>query len=447
MSNDETKANDERSSRSHQSKSILSAALVTLVLQVIGLILQYITQFGAARLCGSESEFGIYGQARCWIQVLGTVAAWGLPTVALRYIPTYLQNKEYDSIGGFLRFGYKRIFSFSLVAGFIGGSFILWYRGADYGAWVMALSLTGVPFCATHLLQMQGTRSLEKIFWTNWPYFLFQPLFFMLLVAIAWVCVPSITASWLAAAFVISLLGTSMLQSVPLWLGLPHGEAVPPTNEQKGDWNSLANQLGISTSAALVLRETDVILVGCLAGDAAAGVYMAATRIARLCSFALNASGSIVGPRVANCYRQGKMKELEHLIQLSTLLSTIATVMIGVTLVFLASFLLRMFGAGFESGTSLVIVLLVGHMVNAATGPCAQVLALTGNQQIASKIYMVAAVLHLLGNVVGVMLFGAMGGAVATSAVLALCNLVMAYLVYQRLGISIVPRFRARPTE
>ena len=424
-------------------RTLSSAAALTLGLQIVGLILQYVSQLLAARLCGSQAEFGIMSQSRSWVQVLATLAAWGLPTVALRFIPEYLHANDPKSIGGLLHYGYRKIVWHSLFWITLGAIAILTIRQADWGGWVLALGMLGIPFCATHLLQMQATRSLEKMAWTYVPYFLFQPIVFMLVIAVQWALGLTVQSGWLVTAFVISLITTSLLQAFPLRKYLPNetweGRA---SNEQGQSWNQLANSLGISTSAALILRETDVILVGIFADDTAAGIYMAATRIARLCSFALNATGALVGPWISVRHRQGKMRELEQIIQISTLLSTAASVAIGVTLIFLAGPLLQMFGPGFAEGKTIVIVLLVGHMVNAATGPCGQILGLTGNQKIASWIYIGAAVLHLLGNWIGILGWGPIGGAAATSTVLALCNLAMAWVVFQRLHLCVFPGLR-----
>ncbi len=209
----------------------------------------------------------------------------------------------------------------------------------------------------------------------------------------------TIASGWLVVAFTISLITTSAMQALPLWKHLPKETWLGRASQaERLQWSQVANSLGISTSAALILRETDVILVGIFADDQSAGIYMAATRIARLCSFALNATGSLVGPWISVRNRQGKLRELEHIVQISTLLSTLASLAIGLALIFLSGTLLRMFGPGFEAGQSIVTILLVGHIVNAATGPCGQILGLTGNQKIASRIYLVAAGIHLLGN-------------------------------------------------
>lgn len=425
-------------------KAVFSAAVLTLGLQIAGLILQYVSQLVAAHACGDDAEFGIAGQSRSWVQVLATLAAWGLPTVAVRYIPNHLTHAEFASIGGLLKYGYRRILQTSIVCGVVGGLAVLGLRSADWGGWMLALGMLGIPFCAIHLLQMQATRSLERMAWTYVPYTLFQPILFLLILGVVWWGGWTVHSGWLILAFTLSLLGTSLLQSIPLWKYLPKetwmGQGTPAEIEV---WQQVARSLGLSTSAALILRETDVILVGLVADDRSAGIYMAATRIARLCSFALNATASLVGPWVSVRFRQGKMRELEQIVQVSTLLSTVASLFIGGMLVLFAGPLLRMFGPGFEVGVPVVTILLVGHMFNAATGPTGQILGLTGNQKIASQIYLIAAVLHVGGNLVAIHYGGMVGGAIATSVVLSLCNIAMAAAVFRRLRVCVLPVFHA----
>ncbi|MEH0070635.1 hypothetical protein V6L77_10385 [Pannonibacter sp. Pt2-lr] len=80
-----------------------------------------------------------------------------------------------------------------------------------------------------------------------------------------------------------------------------------------------------------------------------------------------------------------------------------------------APFLLALFGPGFEAGTALIAVLLVGVLARASAGPADVLLTMCGLQKACAAIYSGVFILNVGLNLLLIPPFGLMGAAVATS--------------------------------
>jgi len=105
--------------------------------------------------------------------------------------------------------------------------------------------------------------------------------------------------------------------------------------------------------------------------------------------------------------------------------------------------ILGLFGAGFSDASWVLIVLLVGHVISAATGSVGYLMTLTGHQREAAHVYGGVAILHLAVSAAAIPLLGTIGAAMAVSFSVSVWNLWLHRLVVRRLGIH--PSIFARP--
>ena len=97
------------------------------------------------------------------------------------------------------------------------------------------------------------------------------------------------------------------------------------------------------------------------------------------------------------------------------------------------------FGDAFQAGRGVVLILAVGQLFNAATGPVAGLLNMTGHHDRYARITVTISTLNLIGNVPGVLLWGMHGAAAVTSTLIAAQNVWAWYEVRRLLDIDSTP--------
>jgi O-antigen/teichoic acid export membrane protein len=98
--------------------------------------------------------------------------------------------------------------------------------------------------------------------------------------------------------------------------------------------------------------------------------------------------------------------------------------------------LLRIFGHGFAAGASVTVILAVGQLVRAATGPCGTLLNMSGKVAVNMADNVGVLALNIVLNLILIPPYGIVGSAVAWSISLALVNLLRVWQVHAILGVN-----------
>ncbi len=94
-----------------------------------------------------------------------------------------------------------------------------------------------------------------------------------------------------------------------------------------------------------------------------------------------------------------------------------------------------MFGAEFTQAYTVVIILSIGQVVNAATGSAGLLLMMTDREREATLMMGVIVALHFVANLVFISTWGTEGAAVAGATSVIVANLGMMWNAWRRLGI------------
>ena len=94
------------------------------------------------------------------------------------------------------------------------------------------------------------------------------------------------------------------------------------------------------------------------------------------------------------------------------------------------------FGDEFSSAHLPLAVLAFGQLINAGLGAVGFLLTMTGHERETARVLWQTTALNVAMNLVLIPLYGALGAAVASTASLAIWNLVLARLVWRHLGLN-----------
>jgi O-antigen/teichoic acid export membrane protein len=106
--------------------------------------------------------------------------------------------------------------------------------------------------------------------------------------------------------------------------------------------------------------------------------------------------------------------------------------------------LLNLFGDDFVVAYPILVILIVGQLANAMTGPVALLLNMTGHQTDAARILGAGVILNVTLNALLIPAYGPTGAALAGTVTMVLLNTNMAIAVWHRLRIVSVALLAGR---
>ena len=189
----------------------------------------------------------------------------------------------------------------------------------------------------------------------------------------------------------------------------------------------------------VLLHETSVVVTAIVGGTTVAGVYAVATRLSRMLAFGMTAGNSIANPLIAELHAQRDRRRLQLVSSAASAVSLSVAVALLFCLYAGGPLVLAAFGDAFRDGQNIVLILALGQLFNAATGPVAGLLNMTGHHDQYARITTTISVLNLIGNVPAVILWGIHGAAAVTSTLIAVQNLWAWHAVRRHIGIDSTP--------
>ena len=177
------------------------------------------------------------------------------------------------------------------------------------------------------------------------------------------------------------------------------------------------------------------LALGLLIGTQASGIYYACFIAAQTIVFPLVAVNFLFTPTIAALHAAGDRASLQRAVNTTSWWTTAAAILAGVPILLLAPELLTLFGAGFAEHASVLRVLVLGQLVNAAAGSIVPLLSMTGGERHAMSISLIS----LAGKVALLLLLipilGILGAAIVEAVFRIGWNVAMGFAVWRRIRI------------
>ncbi|GAA0533685.1 hypothetical protein GCM10010172_13290 [Paractinoplanes ferrugineus] len=259
----------------------------------------------------------------------------------------------------------------------------------------------------------------------------------LLLLATAAVVFQQLELPWVALAWVAPYLPVTVLAAYALKKVYRAGES-PRKAEQRAlrrDFWKFTGPRALASVAQLALQRVDVLLVAALGGLAAAAVYAVAGRFVVLVQFANQGISQSVQPRLAEALATGDRRAANHLYQTATGWLVLVAWPICLLVIHLAPFYLRLFGAGYAAGATVVRVLAAAMLVATGCGMVDMVLAMAGRTSWNLANVLVALVVTIGLDLLLIPRYGALGAAVGLACAMIANNLLPLIQVGRALGL------------
>ncbi len=155
----------------------------------------------------------------------------------------------------------------------------------------------------------------------------------------------------------------------------------PTTSIAVGALLALGWPLWLSTLLILTFTQADLWVLGALRGEADVAVYGAAAQLAALMALPFVIVHAATPASIAELYVQGKRRQLETLLRVSTLFATLpAAVLLLVFMLFGAEIMSLLYGEYYAAGAGILAILAGGHFMSIWTGPSGIAMMMTGHQ-------------------------------------------------------------------
>jgi O-antigen/teichoic acid export membrane protein len=171
---------------------------------------------------------------------------------------------------------------------------------------------------------------------------------------------------------------------------------------------------------------------------AAVGIFRTAWQVANIFNIIIISFDSVAMPRIAAAYRIGDLSSIARTWrQAVAIIFMLASPLFVITLVFPGQ-LLGLFGIGFDTGVTVLRILVAAQIINVLTGPIGSILIMMGGERYVVINSLFALCFAALSAMVLIPPYGVTGAAIASALTLAIRNLFSWLIVSFKLGIPLI---------
>ena len=419
-------------------KKMIRGTISSFGVTIAGVLSALGLQLTLSRVLGVD-QFGIYTYVISWVSLLGLLACLGLNTAALRFIPGYLSTGKTQLSKGFLIRSHQFVLAASIIIAIILVLIILFLRDhIDHQLFrVFLIGALVIPATAMLLLDLSLVQALKKVIPSQFPRVVFYPLFLsgaILLIDRIYqdplngfhaMALDAFAAS-LTVGFALYLLRTFLPPTVT--------SATPLFATR--NWLRTSIPMLVNSELTIALKRIDIILVGAIIGTTEAGIYAIASKIAQLVSFGLKSSNVMAAPLFAGYHTRGDQQSMQSTASIAAGFASVWCILVGGGLIVFKNLTMQLFGDQFVAGTSVLVILCVGKIGAAITGPVGVILDATGNQDINVKITVVIILCNIFLSAPAIYFIGINGAAMVTATLIVFKNYWCWWEVRRQLGVN-----------
>lgn len=418
-----------------QARRLLRGGGGDFLVRGVGLGVAFLLQLLLARLLGVE-DYGLFILAQSWIAMLALPSTLGMRETVLRFASIYLSGQDWSHLRGLWRFANGCVLAMSLFVGLSAFSASMGLKLSPAFRPVFLLGLGMLPLLAMLQLRSVFLRAMGRPVLAVLPESLVRPLLFGLAALVCFWVLGGLGAGQAMLANFVVWAATLLLTALLVKRLIPAGPlgAAPVTRAR--EWLAMALPSLFVTGMQLLLDRTDVIMLGALLGAREAGLYAAASRVALLIAFGLQAMNSVTGPELASRHAAGDRRGMRSALRLSSKVVAAYTLPAALLLTLCGDWILGLFGEAFREAGPALRLLILGQVVNALCGPTALAMAMTGRQRLAAWIFALTALGNVALNFLLIPRFGLQGAALATLTGVAVWNGIFVVILRRGSGVD-----------
>jgi O-antigen/teichoic acid export membrane protein len=201
-------------------------------------------------------------------------------------------------------------------------------------------------------------------------------------------------------------------------------------------WGGISRWLMLGALIETFALNADVILVGLMLDLESSGLYFNAFRTAGLMTLFTFAIELVIAPMVAKHFHAGEMRQAQAITALGAGAGFVFSLGIFAAFALWGEWILSFFGPAYAEGTLVLVLLSLGLLFDAATGPSKIVMMMTGHERAYVAIFGIIMGLGFLVQVAVIPTFGIVGAAAANMGARILAQVAIALWCRYRIGLD-----------
>ncbi len=421
-------------------EQLLRGGVSSVFVKLSNIMLQFAVTTALARACGTYN-FGVYSYVFAVVQILSILAQLGLQVMAVREVAAYQATGRWGLLRGFIRQANLLVLAVSalLVAGALAGGWVFADRFLPAQVKTFAWGLALFPLIALGNLRGAILRGFHRIVQGQLPEFVLRPGIFLLLVLSFWSWADGreLAPEWAMALHAGAGLAAFACGAIMLNRHLPRELRDVAREYDSRRWLRSAVVLSLMTSMQIINSQTDIVMLGMLAGAREAGIYRVAVQCALLVIFGLAVVNMVVAPYFGAAYARQDMARLRSLTRVCARVAAACALPVFLVCYFAGDRVLgAVFGPEFAAGHASLRILAAGQLFGTAMGSVVILLSMTGHERSLTRGLAVTAVLNIGLNLLLIPRWGMEGAATATAVSMLCWNLLLVRAAKVKLGIA-----------
>lgn len=388
--------------------------------------------FSLAARTMSPDGFGIFATWLSVAQIAAVLGLVGQESLLVRFLNEYQVSERPDLTKGVLLSSFK-IASIAMLIVIAGIAIVASMRG-DW--WLLILVVSAYTAVnAAVMLGSQIARSLVSILMGEGNREFFWRVIVVLFLLAMLLGHRQLDPTELIAVMTLAMSVGLVAQITSIARVLPDLRGTPARTETSR-WRSSALHFWLASILEAANQYFDVVLVYWMLDPTTAGIYFAASRLANIFAMLSAALYTFGARRLPSLYFSKNHREFERTLRLMAEVTALC-VIAGLVIIWIGGpYLLNLFGPHFTAQHSVLIVLAIGTAIQAAGGPSAAILQLTGHERIYVPVVAANVALRLMGFIVLIPWLGVLGAAISATVSLALATIALNILCRRRSGVD-----------
>ncbi|WP_035669403.1 lipopolysaccharide biosynthesis protein [Bradyrhizobium liaoningense] len=388
--------------------------------------------FSLAARTMSPDGFGIFATWLSVAQIAAVLGLVGQESLLVRFLNEYQVSDRPDLTKGVLLSSFK-IASVAMLIVIAGIAIVASMRG-DWWLLILAVSAYTAVNAAV-MLGSQIARSLVSILMGEGNREFFWRVIVVLFLLAMLLGHRQLDPTELIAVMTMAMSVGLVAQVISIARVLPDLRGTPARTETSR-WRSSALHFWLASILEAANQYFDVILVYWMLDPTTAGIYFAASRLANIFAMLSAALYTFGARRLPSLYFSKNHREFERTLWLMAEVTALC-VIAGLVIIWIGGpYLLNLFGPHFTAQHSVLLVLAIGTAIQAAGGPSAAILQLTGHERIYVPVVAANVALRLVGFIVLIPWLGVLGAAISATVSLALATIALNVLCRRRSGVD-----------
>lgn len=188
--------------------------------------------------------------------------------------------------------------------------------------------------------------------------------------------------------------------------------------------------LAFSNILGIVLVWADLLMLGFLRNSTEVGYYGAALRVGVASSALFLAFATVFMPVISDLYNKRRGGELGSLYKTVTRWVFVFTLPLVLLQLLFAGTVMKMFGGGFTSGSTALMILALSQLINAAAGPAGSMVIMSGRSRLELVNITFSLIIDIAVCLILIPRYGLIGAAIANAAATAAINVMRAAEVW-----------------